>query len=86
MVLLSVVLKRSILRELFRLSTLAYLDIGAALIGLSAHMGSFSMELKWLKMDGISMHYAAQSTVSTTKTFTENWDSKRHLLELYWPI
>ena len=21
-----------------------------------------------------------------TKTFTENWDSKRHLLELSWPI
>ena len=47
----------------FRLSTLAYLDIGAALIGLSAHMGSFSMELKWLKVDGISMHYAEQTTV-----------------------
>ena len=44
-------------------STLAYLDIGAALIGLSAHMGSFSMELKWLKMDGISMYYAEQTTV-----------------------
>ena len=50
MVLLNAVLKRSKLRELFRLSTLAYLDIGAALIGLSAHMGSFSMELKWLKI------------------------------------
>ena len=22
----------------------------------------------------------------TTKTFTENWDSRRHLLELSWPI
>ena len=63
MVLLNAVLKRSKLRELFRLSTLAYLDIGAALIGLSAHMGSFSMELKWLKVDGISMHYAEQTTV-----------------------
>ena len=63
MVLLNAVLKRSKLRELFRLSTLAYLDIGAALIGLSAYMGSFTMELKWLKMDGISMYYAEQTTV-----------------------
>ena len=29
-------------------------------------------------------HYYAQ--VSQSKTFNENWDSKRYLLELSWPI
>ena len=35
----------------------------------------------------ISAHETGIHTyINNVKTFTENWDSKRHLLELFWPI
>jgi ammonia channel protein AmtB len=60
---------------------------GNAFMGLQA---LFSFDVKtvshvtnWF----LQLVFAANAaTIVSGKTFTENWDSKRHLLELSWPI